>query len=203
MTRHILEFKGADFVNMSLEDRLEFAVAKGIPMPGVTPNELLALQKGLDTLSPNPIIVETGLGAATSTRFLLTHILKHGGELHSVERKIKPDTKNPLVELGLWDKIYIHEVDSRVMNWPKDKWINCLFIDSEHAISNVLTEYMRFRWFLRGKPIVCFHDTEACPGVRRAIEIIQEMDILELIADNKRGGFGIQIYKVIARDMNR
>jgi len=202
MTRHILEFKDADFANMSLEDRLEFSVAKGIPMPGLTPNELLALQKGLDILPEKPVIVETGLGFGTTTRFFLTHILKHGGELHTIEYRIKSEIKDPLMELGLWDKINIHEGDVRTMNWPKDKLINCLFIDSEHSISNALGEYMRFRWFFKANTVIGFHDVDSCPGVRRAIEMIQEMDILELIGENSGGGFGVKIFKLVARDMN-
>ena len=85
---------------------------------------------------------------------------------------------------------------------PWDKQIDILFIDSEHALSDALGEYMRFRVFLKSDGIVGFHDSDIAPGVRKALDFIQEVDDLELISEVAgRYSAGVKFYKV--KCMNR
>jgi hypothetical protein len=204
--RNIREFKGIAFEQMDLDTRVEFAKAQGFPEPGVTVEELLAIQKGLDLLGKRPItILETGMCYGTTTRFFLTWLLQNGGNLHTVEFRIRTQFAVEMDYLGLWKDphFHVHEEDSRKMYWDSKDGIDFLFIDSEHALSDALGEYMRFRVFLNHNALIGFHDSQCCYGVKRAIEFINEVDVLEEVAANKSpSDAGIIVYKLISRDRN-
>ena len=202
--RPILEFKGFDWKNATIEDRIEFCLAD-VGEAGMSVAELLAINKGLETFNGKPItIVETGLGYGYFTRLFITHILKYGGELHSIDVRDRAAIIEPLIKLGLWDKVNFHLDDSRTINWSKDKLIDYLNIDSEHSLSYALGEYIRFRMLLKGySSVIGFHDTDMCWGVKRAIEMIEEVDVLELVADaTNLASAGYKSFRVIRKDRN-
>lgn len=202
--RPLIEFKDFDWKNATLDDRVEFCLAD-VGEAGMDCNELRAMARAMETLAPQPIVyVETGLGWGFSTRMALTYILKYGGELYSIDIKARDAIVRPLTELELWNKVNFIQSDSRTVNWPQDKLIDYLNIDSEHAISFALGEYMRFRMLLHNHAsIIGFHDTDCCWGVQRALEIIEEIDALEPVADaTNLLGAGYKSFHIIQRDRN-
>jgi hypothetical protein len=193
-----------DLRSLTLEERIAFSKTTDFPEPGVSELELKAIQVSLDYFGKLPIrILETGMCFGTTTRFFLTHILKYGGELHTVEFQIREPFEQKMNEMGLWNKIIVHNEDTRDMYWNPSHLIDFLFIDSEHAISDALGEYMRFRHFLNGNAIVGFHDSMCCWGVRRAIEMIHEIDVLEEVSSNRNvADAGVIMFKLIRKNRN-
>jgi len=196
----IAEFKGEDFKNMELNRWLYFAKAnKSFHEPGISYDELKALHKACEfALRSNNeaplIMVETGMCFGTTTRYFVIRALKYGGEVHSYETQVREPFKKAMEELGLWKYVNVHGHSIR------DPWIgkpiNLLLIDSEHALEDALGEYMKFRVWLTAEAVVGFHDTDICPGVKRAIEIIQEVDELELVSESSnKASAGIQFYR--------
>jgi len=192
-------FDGKDFANLTLDERIQFAIATGVTETGMLAGELIAFDKALCLAVEGMTYLELGQCTGTSTRFALTHILKHGGELNSVEINIRPDFKVGMEALGLWDKINTINENTQTLHWTKQ--IDFLLIDTEHAIADALGEYCRFRGFLSADAIIGFHDAWEIPGVRRSIEIIQEIDELEEVARSPRGiGFGLRFFKIKSRN---
>jgi predicted O-methyltransferase YrrM len=194
---HILDYKGADFKSFDMIQSIEFASAEGGKIErGMAPNELEIIYKGLELLGQMPLtIVETGMGHGFSTRMFLLHILKYGGELHSIEIFPREEFLGYLTELGLRDYVILHQEDARKFNnWTEP--IDFLSIDSEHAISNVLGEFFRFRLFLKHhRALIGFHDT-VLPPVEKGIAIINDVDNLEPVMVNlAAGGFGYSLYR--------
>jgi predicted O-methyltransferase YrrM len=160
------------------------------------PKEVQALTDAVCMLPKGAIILETGMCYGNSTRIFLGKILRDGGELHSIETTIRDRFRQAMIELGLWDKIHVHEEHSQLMCWNKP--LDFLFIDSEHALSDALGEYMHYRMFVKKHALIGFHDVYSCPGVKKAIEIIHEIDNLELIIDsNCRASAGLHIYRLL------
>jgi len=198
--KDVMEFKGVDFKNMPIDQWLYFAKANlTYGEPGIDYYELAALHQACETLGKRPLtILETGMCYGTTTRYFLVRTIKYGGELHTFEVAIRGKFKETMQELGLWDKINLHGHSIKDA-WNKD--IDVLFIDSEHALSDALGEYMRFREWLKENSIIGFHDTSCCAGVKKALEMIQEVDELELISevDNKASA-GIKLFRRKAKN---
>jgi hypothetical protein len=193
--KDILEFKGRDFKNISLDEWFYFCKANlTFGEPGIDYYELAALHQACETLGKRPLIIlETGMCFGTTTRYFLIRTIKYGGELHTFEVHIRDKFKETMQELGLWDKINLHG-HSIKDTWNKD--IDVLFIDSEHALADALGEYMRFREWLKGDSIIGFHDTNCCIGVKKALEMIQEVDELELICEvDNNASAGIKLFR--------
>jgi len=195
---HILDYKGADFKSFDMIQCIEFASAEGGSIErGMNPVELEIMYRGLQLLGNCPLtILETGMGWGYSTRMFLLHILRYGGELHSIEIFPRKEFLNYLEELKIREYVQVHEADARKFNnW--DKSIDYLNIDSEHAISNILSEYFRFRLHLiPAKSLIGFHDV-SLNHVARGLEILNEVDNLEpVIVNKKTGGFGYNLYRL-------
>ncbi len=202
--RPLLDFKGFDWKTATLEDRIEFALAD-VGEAGMSHFELRAMDEALQSLAPNPItIVETGLGWGFSTRLFLAYILKYGGELHTIDIMAREGIVGPLKTLGLWDKVNMVLHDSRNLAWDPAKKIDFLNIDSEHAVSFVLSEYFRFRDVLRNeRSVIGFHDTDSCWGVIRGLEILDEIDVLEPFTEaTNLAGAGWKSFHLVGRDRN-
>jgi predicted O-methyltransferase YrrM len=198
--KHILDYQGADFKSFDMKQSIEFASAIGnYPKEdrGMGPPELEMIYKGLQLLGAMPLtIVETGMGWGYSTRMFMLHVIKYGGEVHTIDLTPRELFLENLEKLGIRDYVNIHAADARQFNnW--DKPIDFLNLDSEHAISNVLGEYFRFRLFLKHhRALIGFHDI-CLPAVSRGIEILNEVDNLEpVFIDVKTGGFGYNIYRM-------
>lgn len=201
--RKLTDFKGKDLGKLTLEERVEFSKTSDIPEPGMSVPELLALQKGLEAVNGTICSLETGFCYGTSTRFILSWVAKVGGEHNTIECLIRPLAKKLFEETGIWDhkQWKLHVADTRLILWNKK--INFLLIDSEHALSDALGEYMKFRNYMDAGSIVAFHDTECCYGVRRALDMIKEVDKLEPIADaNGLAGAGIEVYRIALKSQN-
>lgn len=193
--KDILEFKDIDFKNISLDQWFYFCKANlTFGEPGIDYYELAALHQACEIIEKRPLVIlETGMCFGTTTRYFLIRTIKYGGELHTFEVTIRDKFRETMQELGLWDKINLHG------HSIKDAWnkeIDILFIDSEHALEDTLGEYMRFRKWLKENSIIGFHDTSCCAGVKKALEMIQEIDELELISevDNKASA-GIKLFR--------
>ena len=199
--RDIYDWKGMDLSKLTSEERVEFSLAKGIEGGGMNCHELKSLDIALTSLGGKPLtILETGMGCGYSTRMMLCHILKNGGELHSVELKIQDALRIPMQKLGLWDMITLHQEDSRVMNWDSTKHIDFLNLDSEHSMSFVMSEYFMFRKALNKTSLIGFHDVDGCPGVRKGIDVIRTFDKMELFDKAHKGGFGYESYRIVYKD---
>jgi hypothetical protein len=199
----IYEFLGADLKSLNEAQWLQFCKANRLfREPGISKEELLVLHTAVkEQFGEAPIrSLETGVCFGTTTRYFTVRTLKFGGEHHAFEVMVRPKFKEVMEQFGLWDKFTLHGHSIR------DDWhggdIDVLYIDSEHAICDALGEYMRFRVFLHGRSLVGFHDTDTCPGVARAIEMIQEVDELELVGEyTKKLSAGMKFFKV--KCMNR
>jgi hypothetical protein len=194
--KDILEYKGTDWKTLEGLELFKFCKAnKSFGEPGLSAEEVVVLDEVMKKLDGRPLtIVETGMCFGVTTRYFIIRNIKFGGELNTFEIQVRPKFQVAMEELGLWDKI---NVLGHSMTTPWDKRINLLFIDSEHAFSDALGEYMRFRVYLDGDSIVGFHDSDSCWGVRRAIEIANEIDELELIGEvTGRMSAGIKFFKV-------
>lgn len=194
--KDILEFKGRDFKELGDLEWLQFCKAnKSFGEPGLSAEEVVMLHNSIKSFAGKAItIVETGICFGVTTRYFVVRNLKYGGELYSFEVHIRPGFQKAMEELELWDKIHVL---GHSMKAPWDKDINFLFIDSEHAMSDALGEYMRFRVWLIGESMVGFHDSDNCYGVKRAIEIANEIDDLELVGEvTGRASAGIKLFKV-------
>jgi len=198
--KSIYEYKGRDLKSLNIEEWLQFAKAnKEFGEPGIAYDELRAIHEGIELLGNRPLtILETGMCFGTTTRYFLVRKLKYGGEVNSVESRIRPLFKKAMTDLGLWQELNVLEGNSMKVPW--NKGIDVLFIDSEHALSDALGEYMRYRVFLNNNAIVGFHDADACYGVSRAIEIITgELDSLKLVSRSTgQAGFGLKVFQLDA-----
>jgi len=190
------DFKGKDFKNFSTLEWFQFCKAnKAFGEPGIAADELRALNEGCEKqIGHRPAtIVETGMCFGVTTRYFIIRNLKYGGELNTFEVWIRDGFKKSMENVGLWDKINVH---GHSIKSPWDKDIDILFIDSEHALSDALGEYIRFRPYIKAETLIGFHDTDCCPGVKRAIEIIQEIDVLELVSEStNKAAAGIKFYR--------
>ena len=193
----IIEYKSKGLDKLSHLDWFKFAKAnESYGEPGVSYEELWAIFEALETFNGNAItILETGQCFGTTTRFFAVYVHKHGGELHSMELNIREPFKKDMQDMGLWEHvIQTHEGNSMKLPW--NKTINFLFIDSEHHMEDALGEYMRYRIWLQQGSIVGFHDSQCCPGVRRAIDVAKELDDLELVSCvDISASAGVELYK--------
>lgn len=195
---HILDYKGADFKTFDMLQSIEFATADGGKMEqGMNHVELEIMYKGLQLLGQRPLVIlETGMGWGYSTRMFMLHIIKYGGELHSLEIFPRLELLDYLEQLDIRKYVHVHQADARKFNhWELP--IDYLNIDSEHALSNVLGEYFRFRLYLNAAiSLVGFHDV-SLPQVKRGIEILNEVDNFEpVILGEHTGGFGYNLYRL-------
>lgn len=197
----IYDFAGRDLTKLSEMEMLQFCKAnKTFGEPGISGDELAALHIAAQSLGDRPIVsVETGICYGTTTRYFTLRSMRNGGRHHAFEIWVRDDFKKAMQDLDLWKKFDIHG------HSIKDNWqgnIDFLYIDSEHALQDALGEYMRFRVWLNDNSIVGFHDVDMCPGVAKALEMIQEVDDLELISSSLNNlAAGIVFFKV--RKMNR
>ena len=191
----ITEYKNTNWKEMNIRDWLQFAKAnKSFGEPGISYDELKALHEGCELAGRKGLrIVETGMCYGTTTRYFTIRVLKYGGELHSFEVNVREGFKKSMEELGLWSVVHYH---NHSIKSPWDKSINLLFIDSEHALSDALGEYVRFRPWMEPGCIIGFHDSDSCPGVVKAIEMVQEMDELELVSESSGlMGRGLKMFR--------
>jgi len=194
--KDILEFKGRNFKDLDELEWFQFCKAnKTFREPGLSSEELVMLHNSIKVYTGSPLtIVETGICFGVTTRYFVVRNLKYGGELHSFETHLRPDFQKAMEEIGLWNQFHVL---GHSMKAPWEQNINFLFIDSEHAMSDALGEYMRFRVWLTGESMVGFHDTDNCYGVKRAVEIANEIDDLELVGEvTGRLSAGIKIFKL-------
>lgn len=199
-TRHILEFKKLNMESLTLDERLEFSLAKGTKHPGMYLEELLVLNKSLETFGNKQInILETGMQSGVSTRFFLTQVLKYGGKLFSIEQNIQQDFKDYMVVLGLWDRINVFNFDSRFVFLDNNISIDFLNLDSGHHLGLVLSEYLHFRLYLKQNSLIGFHDINN-KGVAFAINIIKKIDILEEVEKCDTTASGYAVYRLLGMD---
>lgn len=194
--RDAMEFKGISWKDMNISDWLQFTKANRVyGEPGIAYDELRALHEACETLGKRPIrAVETGMCFGTTTRYFLIRTIKYGGELWSYEVKPREIFVNQMKELGL-DECWMIKGHSMKDSYD-GKRIDVLFIDSEHALQDALGEYMRFRPFFYEYTIIGFHDSDSAPGVKKAIEMVNEVDELELVSESTgRLGMGLKMFK--------
>ena len=192
----ISDFKGKDLTKLSELELFQFCKAnRKYREPGIHPDELRCMHEAVSPFNGKSCtIVETGMCFGVSTRYFAIRNLKYGGKHINYELFLRESFKEDMVDIGLWDSI------TKKGHSIKDSYeggdIDILLIDSEHAMSDALGEYMRFRPWLKGEAIIGFHDTDCCPGVRRAIEVILTMDDLILISESTNiMGAGMQWYR--------
>ena len=201
LNQDIMQYKGSDFKNMSIQDTFYFCKANAtFKEPGISYDELRALHEASELYGHKPAtIVETGMCFGVTTRYWIMRNLKYGGNLNTFEVYVRELFKADMEDLGLWNNITL-KGHSMKDNWQGQ--IDILYIDSEHALQDALGEYMRFRVWLHGGSIIGFHDTDVCPGVNKALEMINEVDELELISEStNQAGAGIKFFK--PKYMNR
>ena len=193
-----------DFKNMGPKDLFRFCKAnKEFGEPGIAYDELRALWEAFEACGNGPMtILETGQCFGTTTRFFVVKTLQNGGEHFSCEIRIRDLFKEKMKAMNLWDK-FTTIGNSQTCPWPEDKGIGFLFIDSEHAMSNALGEYMRFRPYLHGEAIIGFHDTECCYGVGEAIKTILKMDAMEKVSESvNAASAGVKFFRLTGRGVN-
>ncbi len=195
--KSIYEFKGRDFKNLELDEWLYFCKAnKEFREPGVSYDELKAIHEAMEIQGRKPItILETGMCFGSTTRYFVIRKMKYGGEVNSIELKIRAPFIDAMKELGLSKEHNVIEGDTMIVPWNKK--IDFLFIDSEHGLSDALGEYMRYRAFVEKGGFIGFHDTDFCYGVSRTIQIANEIDDLVLVSEStKVAGAGVKIFKM-------
>jgi hypothetical protein len=193
----IMDFKDFDWKNATHDDMISFAKTLDFPEPGITHNECRALIKALESTGGCPLtILETGMCYGTTTRIFIAWTLKYGGSVSSAEIVVRPLFEQKMKEAGYWQ--YVNVIgNSRYCDWPREKTLDFLFIDSEHALDDALGEYMRFRVYCKQYAVVGFHDYENCPGVTMAVDICSFVDCLEQVsASVKEGGTGLVLFKI-------
>jgi len=185
----VRDFINIDWKKESLERIIEFAQAQDkYPEElhwgnGLVPLETKCLWDALNWCkehSPdkNIRILELGNGFCTAGRMFAVWSIINSGIFFTCDLKKRTEIIETLESIGIWKHINFIHGHSLKIDW--DKKINFLFIDSEHNLSNVLGEYIRYRSFLPLGAVVGFHDVNL-ESVQRAIEIIQSIDIF--IAD--------------------
>jgi predicted O-methyltransferase YrrM len=199
--KDIMEFVNFDWAHATDLDMLLFARVSNITETGLDIYECGAF---LEALKISNFIkmryLETGQAQGVSTRMALAWVLKYSGEVNSIELKPNKVFLDIMVKSGYMDKVNTIVGDS--MKVPvEDKIINFMFIDSEHATSSALGEYMRFRPYFRKGSVVGFHDV-SLPGVSRALSIIEKIDELEILSEHVTNAcFGIKFYRMIRKDI--
>ena len=200
--RDFLSYKDFDWSNATDVDLLCFG--KGFTQEGIAVTERGAFLDALKYMGTKKFTyLETGLCEGSSVKTALGWALKNNGaDISSMELKLLPKFEEMMTKIGLVDKVTILKGDSQKLPW--DKKIDFLFLDSEHALSNVLGEYMKFRLYLKeGTGIVGFHDA-SLRGVKLAIDIIQNIDCLELISECVDNSvYGIRFFKLKYRNLEQ
>ena len=194
--KSVLDYKNVDWKKATLEDWWQFTKANNeFREPGISYDELRALHEACELLGHRPIrIVETGMCFGTTTRYFIVRLIKYGGELWSYEVKVRDLFKQKMEELDLWNYVNVH--GDSMKDAYDNKRIDLMFIDSEHALENALCEYVRFRPFYYENTIIGFHDCDTCPGVAKAINVIQEMDeLIEVSSSRNHLGAGVIFFK--------
>lgn len=195
---HTTDFADKNIRTLSMKEVFQFCKAnKVFKEPGISANELRALHDACEKVlgDRQVFIVETGMCYGVTNRYFVWRKLRYGGRLTTFEFKVREGYMQAMKDLGLWKEV---DVRGHSMKDPYHGEINLLWIDSEHALEDALGEYMRFRVWLSPGSLVGFHDTDVCPGVRKALEIIQEVDELELVDESTDvHGAGCKLYKVI------
>jgi len=194
----IMRYKDFDWKNASVEDWLQFCKAnKEFIEPGISYDELRALHEATEFFGHKPMrVVETGQCFGTTTRYFIVRNIKYGGDLYSYEVKVRDLFKEYMEKLDLWKYITLRK--NSVKDEYDGKRIDFLFIDSEHALQDALGEYMRFRPFIYESTIIGFHDCDICPGVGKALQFINEVDLLKLISrSTDKLGAGVMFFKRI------
>lgn len=193
--KYIDYFKGFDWSKATKEDSVQFAQAFGFPETGMSVNEIALIYDVLEAKKPR-VIVEIGRNYGCSTRIFLQYLIRHpevGAYLESWDLKHWPGfiekmnengyklEADVVTKIGQTGSVFLrtaHSLKAPVTDIiDKEGW-NFLLIDSEHGIQHPLSEWMRFREYLRGGSIVAFHDS-TLSGVKRAIEIIKEVEASE------------------------
>ena len=213
--RHISEFKDFDWSKATKWDAVSFARASGFKETGMSANEVALLFDLLEAKKPKPI-VELGRNYGTSTRLFLQHVIRHGGYLESWDLKhwdgfleIMDANGYPFfcfygneyvdIKSGAphSPKIRIKVAHSIKTAIPEDFKVDFLLIDTEHAMENAVSEYLRWREYLNSGALIAFHDSTLL-AVSRSIEIILEIEdkcrpgrIDKIHKNEREDGFGI------------
>lgn len=197
LSYEVKDFVGRDLTTLNELELFQFCKAnKRYREPGISAEELYALHQACELYGHRTAkIVETGMCYGVTTRYFAVRNLRYGGKHVNYELTIRPMFKEDMELIGLWDRIDKrgHSMKDHI---EPNEVINILWIDSEHALQDALGEYMRFRVFLNENSIIGFHDTDMCAGVKKALEMIQEVDELELISESSnRLAAGCKIFK--------
>lgn len=198
----IKEFHGVDWKEASLEKIIDFARANydnTHTEVGMIRDECKVIWESLEYWKEQHpgqkiTIVEIGGGYYTSGRIFMIWILRNGGTYYSLDIKNREENIKELEEVGVWQYVNFIQGDSQKIFW--DIPIDFLLIDSEHSIVNAVGEYMKYRIWLKPKPIILFHDSRL-PYIVKSIEILRSMDtlLLKFESDASKGGFGIASYE--------
>lgn len=197
----LIDFKDFDWKNATNEDIVRFGKTTDFGEPGISLSECWTLVKALESTGGRPLtIFETGMCYGTTTRIFIAWTLKYGGSVHSAEIHVRPLFKQKMEEAGYWQ--YVNPMgDSRHLNWDRNKPIDFLFIDSEHALEDALGEYMYLKKYVPVNGVVGFHDYNCCPGVKFAVNIISFIDLLHPVAYDTGTGAGIIFYQLLRHNV--
>lgn len=114
-------------------------------------------------------VVELGTRSGVSTAALLAGVERHGGHVWSVD--IDPQSAHVAAGHPQWTFVQASSTDMQTRQaLKKAQPIDLLLIDTIHTEAHVAAEFAVWADAVRKGGVICVHDTETFPGVRRAVE---------------------------------
>lgn len=114
-------------------------------------------------------VVELGTRSGVSTAALLAGVERFGGHVWSVD--IDPQSARVAEGHPQWTFVQASSTDMQTRQaLKKAQPIDLLLIDTIHTEAHVAAEFAVWADAVRKGGVICVHDTETFPGVRRAVE---------------------------------
>lgn len=122
-------------------------------------------------------VLELGTRSGVSTVALLAGVEAHGGHVWSVDLD---DCSAVAAEHPQWTFVRGSSTDGEILgewfsesnpyHYQEDVFFDLILIDTEHTYEQARAELALWGDYLARGGIVCMHDTETFPGVRRAAQ---------------------------------
>lgn len=113
-------------------------------------------------------VVELGTRTGVSTSALLAGVEIRGGRVISVDINDCSRLFEGHPQWAFWQQSSIDATGAQDIDTYSGPF-DLLLVDTEHNVEQVTAELTLWHAFMRPGGVICIHDTETFPGVRRAI----------------------------------
>lgn len=129
----------------------------------LTESEVTALKELAGSLPPNPVLVNIGAGAGTSTIAFLEErqdLIAFSIDLLTTQSEVTTNEHLRLAEMGLTHRVIKIWGDSKMVgkSWPSWWKVDCVFVDGDHTHDGLAGDILAWESLVKLGGVMVFHD---------------------------------------------